>query len=300
MAETAERRTAGRLTLWGARAAWLAIALVGDRAVGGAVAERSDAVQFTATAGAWVGWAAGALALAVPGVAMLTAVRAVVPTATVVAALTFVAGADGGAVMALAVPAVVAGVLVGSADTGRVYVQAEAYGDEDRFPLRAPYGYLAATVATWALWVAVLLIAPMAWAARSWILAGVSTVLAVGAAWVLPIRWHQLARRWLVAVPAGLVVHDPVVLAETVMLPRRQIEAIGVVAAHDRVTALDLTGPTPGVAVEIELVEAATAVLAPRAATPKGTAIHTTALLVAPTRPGAVLREAALRRLGIR
>ncbi len=285
----------GRLTLWAARAAWLAIAVVGDRAVGGAVADRSDAVQLAATAGAWVGWAAGALVLAVPGLATLTAVRAIVPGAVVVAALTLAAGADGGAVLALAIPAVIATVLVDAADTGRTYVQASAYGDEDRFPLRPPYGYLAATVVTWLVWVAAIIAAPLAWAARSWTLAAVATLVAAGAAWFLPVRWHQLSRRWLVAVPAGLVVHDPVVLAETVMLPRRQIAGLGLVTA--RTGALDLTGPTPGVAVEIALVDAATAVLAPRPATPKGTAVHMTALLVAPSRPGAVLREAARRRL---
>jgi hypothetical protein len=43
-----------------------------------------------------------------------------------------------------------------------------------------------------------------------------------------------------------------------------------------------------------------TAVLAPRPKTPRGTAIHLSALLVAPSRPGAVLREAARRGLPVR
>ena len=43
-----------------------------------------------------------------------------------------------------------------------------------------------------------------------------------------------------------------------------------------------------------------TAVLAPRPATPRGTTVHLRALLVAPSRPGAVLREAARRHLPVR
>ena len=287
------------VTLWGARLAWLAVAVFGGRAIGAAAASRSDAVQVVATLGSWAGWAAGALALAVPGLVPLTALRAIVPASLVVAGVALAAGADGSSTLALAIPAAVAAVLVGGADTGRVYVQASAYGDEDRFPLRAPYGYLAATVVSWALWVGAVVSGPLLWAARAWIPAVLVTLLIVATSWLFPRRWHLLSRRWLVAVPAGLVVHDPVVLADTLMMPRAQIRGIG--AADGRASgALDLTGPTPGLALEIVLTDTATVVLAPRPATPKGTAIHLAALLVAPSRPGAVLREADRRRLPVR
>jgi hypothetical protein len=276
------------------------VALLGGQAIGDAVAARSDAVQVVATVGAWVGWAVGAMALAVPGLVTLTVVRAVVPGAVVAAGVTLAAGAEGGLVLALAIPAAVATVLVDAADTGREYVQASAYGDEQRFPLRPPLGFLGATVLSWALWVAAVVAAPLAWAARGWILAAVSTIVALAATWLLPRRWHQLTRRWLVAVPAGLVIHDSVVLGETLMMQRRQIAELTLVEPRRAAAALDLTGPTPGPAVAITLGETATVVLAPRPATPRGQAIHLTALLVAPTRPGAALREAARRRLPVR
>jgi hypothetical protein len=238
----------------------------------------------------------------VPGLVALTAVRAIVPASVVVAAVTSAAGADGSSTLALAIPAAVATVLVGGADTGRLYVQASAYGDEARFPLRPPYGYLAATIVSWALWTGAVVAAPLLWAARAWVAAVVVTLLAGVASWLFPRRWHQLSRRWLVEVPAGLVVHDPVVLAETMMMPRAQLAAIGVVDGDGRAAsgALDLTGPTPGLALEIVLTETVTVVMAPRPATPKGTAVHLTALLVTPSRPGAVLREADRRRLPVR
>jgi hypothetical protein len=296
-----ERRVEwGTVTLWVARVAWLAVAVVGGRAVGDAVADRSDPVRWVATVGAWAGWGAGLLALAVTGVATLTAVRAIVPAALVVAAVTAVAGAGAGAVLALAVPAAVATVLVAAADTGQVYVQASAYGDERRFTLRPPLGYLLPTVVSWAVWLAAVIAAPLAWAARAWVVAAVASVVAVIASLLLPRRWHQLAMRWLVAVPAGLVVHDPVVLYETVMLPTGRIAGVGLVDRARSGGAFDLTGPTPGVAVGVALAEPATVVLAARPSTPRGTAIHLTSFLVAPSRPGAVLREARRRRLPVR
>jgi hypothetical protein len=287
----------GAVTLWGARVAWLVVAVVGGRAVGDAVADRSTAVRWVATVGAWIGWGAGALALTITGVATLTAVRAIVPGAIVVAIAAAFGGAPASSVLALVVPAVVASVLVAAADTGQVYLQASAYGDERRFGLRPPLGYLAPTIVSWLLWVAAVIVAPLAWAARAWGLAGAATAVAIAATVVLPRRWHQLSRRWLVMVPAGLVVHDPVVLADTLMVPRRQVADIGLVGRARAGGAFDLTGPRPGVAVGVVLAELTTVVLAPRPATPRGTTIHLSAFLVAPSRPGAVLREASRRGL---
>ena len=295
-----EARIWSRLTLWGARLAWLAVAVVGGEAIGDALASRSEPVQLAGTIGAWIAWSVGALALAVPSLVTLTVARAVVPGAVVAAGVALVAGADVGSVLTLAIPAIVATVLVGSADTGRAYVQTSAYGDEQRFPLRPPFGYLGATVVSWSVWVAAVITAPLAWAARAWVLAVVATLVAAAATWLLPRRWHQLSRRWLVAVPAGLVVHDPVVLAEPLMMQRRQITELGLVDSRRASGALDLTGPTPGLAVAISLGETATVILAPRPATPRGRAVHLTALIVSPSRPGAVLREAARRRLPVR
>jgi hypothetical protein len=285
-----------RLTTWGARLAWLAAAVVGGRAIGDAAASRSHAVQVVATAGAWAGWAAGALALAVPAVVSLTAARVIVPGALAVTVACLAFGAGPGAGLALGVPATVASVLVGAAETGALFVQASAYGDERRLLLRPPLGYLAASLTSWLIWVAAMITAPLAWAATAWALGAVATVVAAAACWLLPRRWHQLSRRWLVAVPAGLVVHDPVVLAETLMLPRPQVATVRLAEHGTGATgAADLTGPTPGLAVEVRLTEPATAVLARRPGERRGQAVDAPALLVSPTRPGAALAETRRR-----
>ena len=212
-------------------------------------------------------------------------------------AVALVFGADADDVLALGVPAVVATVLVAAAETGRLYIQASAYGDEQRFGLRPPLGYLTAVVTTWLIWVSAVITTPLAWAAAAWVPAVVASVVAVAGASTLPRRWHQLSRRWLVFVPAGLVVHDPVVLADALMLPRRTVAAVEAneLGHGTAATAVDLTGPTPGLAVEIRLRQPVTAVLARRPTEPRGTPVQCAAVLVSPTRPGAVLTEARRR-----
>ena len=285
------------IAVWVARAAWLVVAAVGGTAIGDALDGRSRAVQLTGTIGAWAAWSIGAAALAVAGVATLTLARAVIPGSLVVAGAALAGGADAGSTIQLIVPAAIATALVGSAEFGREYIQASAYGDEQRFGLRPPIGYLVACAASWLLVAIALVVAPVAWAAEAWLPAIASTLLAAAGLFLLPIRWHQLSRRWFVIVPAGVVVHDPVVLNDTLMMTSRTVASV----AFDEQgaasqTAADLTGPTPGLRVEIVLAESTTAVFAATPAHPTGRAIHLTALVVSPTRPGSVIR--ALRARG--
>ena len=62
-------------------------------------------------------------------------------------------------------------------------------------------------------------------------------------------RWHKLSRRWFVLVPTGVVVHDHLVLAETLMMRRNEV--VGLRLAPADTEALDLTGPAAGHAVEV-------------------------------------------------
>ena len=191
-------------------------------------------------------------------------------------------------------PALATSALVATAEFGRVYIQASAYGAESRFGLRPPIGYLLACVGTWLPTMVAIVLALPALAGQAWVLGIACLVVAAVGLALLPRRWHQLSRRWLVLVPAGIVVHDPVVLADTLMLPKRSIVGVALddLGAATQ-TAADLTGPTPGLAVEIRLGEPATAVLAPTQAHRDGRTIHLTALVVSPTRPGAVVKDAA-------
>jgi hypothetical protein len=184
-----------------------------------------------------------------------------------------------------------------SAEFGRQWVQASAYGDEERFPLRFPVGAGLAAIVAWALWAPAMIAGPLLLAARSWIAGAVLCVLAVGGVVFLGPRWHRLSMRWFVLVPAGVVVRDPVVLADTFPLRTAQIASIGLATADTE--AADLTGPASGYAVEIATTESVTTVFAFTPSEPNGRAIHLRSFLIAPSRPGSALRSANARGLPV-
>jgi hypothetical protein len=98
-----------------------------------------------------------------------------------------------------------------------------------------------------------------------------------------------------VLVPAGVVVHDPVVLADTFPLRTAQVASIGLAPAGT--DAADLTGPASGYALEIATTESVTVVFAFTPSEPNGRAIHLRSFLIAPSRPGRALRSARARGL---
>jgi hypothetical protein len=282
---------------WMLRITWIAVAAVGWPAMSSALDGRTDRVETVAMAGAIVVWVAGVVAMAVPATTALTAVRVIVPLAPLAGLATLVGGGDTANGAELAIVGMLSTLIAMSGDLGKLFVQASAYGDEERHPLRPPLGYAIAALVAWVLWAAAVLTGPLLLAAGTWIPGAIVTVLAVIATVMLPRRWHQLSRRWLVLVPAGLALHDPVVLGETLMLRRSEIVRIRLAPADT--DAADLTGPATGNAIEVGTATAVTALLAPTRQHPRGRALHLTAFLTSPTRPGRTLRAAAKRRLPV-
>lgn len=242
-------------------------------------------------------WLAGVVAMAAASVTTLTVVRSIVPTAMPALIGAWVFGASTG-IGALSVGlAVAATAIASSAEFGRIFAQASAYGHEQRFPLRPPPAYLIAAAAAWALVVAGLLTGPLFLAQQRWVLGVIVCAFAIATAgWAWP-RWHKLSRRWLVIVPVGVVVHDHLVLGETLMLRRPEIANVCLAPAATQ--AFDLTGPAAGHAVQISTTESVTVILAASPKEPRGKVIHLTACLVAPSRPGRALAAAAARNLPV-
>lgn len=286
-----------RFAPWVARAAWIVVAVAGGSAVDAAVEGRSTPVVWTAAIGGWSLWAVAALGLGIASVWSLTVVRVVVPLSLVATAAAGVGGAPAVDLLVLGAPAIVAAAAILTAEFGRQYVQASAYGDEERFPLRLPVGAGLAAIIAWIVWAPTLIAGPLLLAAESWIGGVLASLLAIGGIVLLGPRWHRLSLRWLVFVPAGVVVHDPVVLADTFPLRTAQVASIGLASADT--AAADLTGPASGYAVEITTTESVTVVFAFTPAEPNGRAIHLRSFLIAPSRPGRALRSARTRGLPI-
>ena len=282
---------------WIARGAWVRVAIVGGAAIDGALADRSDAVRWVAGAGCWTLWGLVMAALAVPAVRSLTIARVGAPLSLVVAVVAAVAGTPALDLALLVVPAVVACVAIFTADFGRAFVQASSYGDEERLPLRFPVAAGSAALVMWVIWAPALLLGPVLIAAKNPIVGGVLTLLAVAGIVLLVPKWHRLSRRWLVLVPAGLVVHDPVVLADTLMVRTDQLAGMRLAPADTE--AADLTGPASGFAIEVQASETVTTVFAFTPQEPNGRAIHMTGFLISPSRPGEALRTAAARGIPV-
>ncbi len=289
-------RLAG-FTPWVARIAWVVVAVVGGSAVESAIDGRSSTVAWTAAIGGWGLWAVAALGLAIASVRSLTIVRVAVPLAMVATIAAGLGGATAVDLVLLGGPAIIALAAAMTAEFGRQWVQASAYGDEERFPLRFPVGAGLAAIVAWILWATALFAGPLLLAAESWIGGVLLTLLAIAGVVLLGPRWHRLSLRWFVLVPAGVVVHDPVVLADTFPLRRAQVASIGLAPADTQ--AADLTGPASGYAVEITTTESVTAVFAFTPAEPNGRAIHLRSFLIAPSRPGRALRSARARGLPV-
>lgn len=285
------------VTPWVARLAWILVAVIGGSAVESAVDGRSSAVAWTAAIGGWGLWAAGALALAIASVWSLTVVRIVVPMSLIATITAGIGGAPAIDLVLLGGPTVVAAAAVTTAEFGRQWVQASAYGDEERFPLRFPVGAGLAAIISWLVWAPASIAGPLLVAARSWFAGVPLCVLAIAGAVLLGPRWHRLSLRWFVLVPAGVVVHDPVVLADTFPLRTAQVASIGLAPADTQ--AADLTGPASGYAIEVATTESVTAVFAFTPADPNGTAIHLRSFLIAPSRPGRALRSARAHGLPV-
>lgn len=242
---------------------------------------RSTAVAICLGAWGWGLWTVAVIALLVPSSISLTAMRVIVPVSVVASIISTGAAAI--------FASVVVGVIVSSAVFCDVMVQGDAYGDERRFSLRTPVPQMAPAVVAWVVLVIPTLVGSLGLCARQWTWAVPVTALGLVGVVIIPRRLHRLARRWLVIVPAGVVLHDHVVLGETLMVMRSRLA--GVVVADGPDDAADLTGGVLGRRLDIELVEADKVVLSDITASILGTtvALHVKKFACAPRRMDAAL-----------
>ncbi len=281
---------------WPVRVAWLALPLVAGPALGDALADAGTPVQLVASIGIWGAWAAALVATLVPTTVSLTALRLAAPSAVVATLVALVTdGAHAATVVGLAGALVVALVAL-APETAEVFVDGSSYGDERRLPLRTPAGLLLGPVElAWAAVVAGVTAGPLLLAARQWVAGGVAVALgAVAAVWGVRVL-HTLARRWLVFVPTGIVLHDPLTLLDPILVRRSQVASFG--PAPEGSPAVDLTGGASGLALELRVTDPLE--LLPVGAR-RGTTdiVEATAVLVTPSRPGRVVAEAGRRRVG--
>ena len=208
-------------------------------------------MQRVIVIGLWALWTLGLVAALVRLPAALVALRVTAPGPLCVSAACALAGHSSVAAMTVSTLALLAPFAPGVADK---WVQGGAYGHEKRFVLRAPGSLLLGPIqVAWVAIAASVSAGPLLLAARLWVAGATALVVGTGATVVALRSYWMLADRWLVVVPAGIVLHDRFALAETVMCPHRSIGAIG--AATIGTNAHDFTMGSMGLAIEITMRE---------------------------------------------
>ena len=278
------------LFLWAVRILVVALPFTLLEALLAATTGAPDPVRITIQVVFWCCWAAAVAVSLLPLPSTLTALRLLVPIAPVaglVAALVEAPPTAGWVGLALAV---VATVLAFSAMVGDWFVDGASYGDERRFALRPPVVLLLGPLPlAWVLTVGPLISGVLLFADENWYLGVPLVLFGIATAWWGSFAMWRLARRWLVFVPAGITLVDDMALAEPVLFTRPVIRRMG--PAHVGTEATDLTVGALGLVVELDLAE--TVELTPAAGRGQvAESISTSAVLVVPSRPAAVLDHA--------
>jgi hypothetical protein len=284
---------------WAPAVVWATLPFTAGPALAAALAPAERSFATAASVALWVVWAAALVAAVVPRPATLTAVRTTFPAAVVAALWAALATPEPGTADAVALVAtLLAAGLALSPVVGQRFVDGASYGPERRMPLR-PSGWLLAgpIELAWAVAVAGAVAGPLLLAAGAW-LAGTVAVVVGWPLVALAVRaLHGLTGRVVVFVPAGLVVIDPTTLDGALPLLRPRLASLGPAPADTN--ALDLTAGALGLAVEVRLDQPQVVVRAARRGGPPVAPVEADRVLVAPSRPGAMLAEARRRGLTV-
>ncbi|HUF85704.1 MAG TPA: hypothetical protein VMQ81_14070 [Acidimicrobiia bacterium] len=228
------------MSVWLLRIIWVSLPITAGPAAADALGGWSTGPQLVAAVLLWAAWALGVLALLAPRPVGLTLVRIVAPPLVVLAAVALLAGAGsppsaGGALVAVLVAGALA---VALPDFSIAAANGVAYGDERRYPLKTPPALFVGPVLVAPLFVAAGVAAgPLLIAADRPIAGALALVVGLPLAGVMARALHGLSRRWVVLVPAGLVVVDPLTLPDPVLFLRERIASLRPADPSERVNA---------------------------------------------------------------
>ena len=285
--------------LWILRALWLGVPFLAGPLFESALEDTESLFRNGVTVLLWVVWGGLLIALMVPRTQTLTALR-VVPFAGVVGAIwaAIDAGDDASPVAAVAglVSTALAAVLALRPSITDAFVDGSSYGDERRFLLGTPGPLLLGPLAiVWLCIAGGAVAGPLLLLGERWILGALALVVGWTLAWFSVPILHRLSNRWLVFVPAGLVVHDKTALREPQLFRVHDIDAFGPAPADCE--EQDLSLQSLGLALRVRLKGESQIIRNTRGSSIDLTEI--TGFIVSPNRPGAVLDEARKRNYPI-
>lgn len=286
-------------SVWLARVTWLALAVVpGALSLpeysGEALRASDDVGRASAVVLLWLAWAVVAFGMIVLHPLSLAAVRWLSPMIAIHVWWMALVADDAPEVWARLAAvgcALVVVVVMLRADFGARHVQAAAYGHERRHLLRPPVAVMLPSalvwLVAWALGAVALHVEPSI----------ATAIAALASALLAAFGWRRvsvLAQRWLVFVPAGIAVHDPLMLRDTFMVRRHDVRAVSLAEqSPSSDESFDITGTTWGQPVQITLAHLHDVSLSSFGARMTRTLdrVHVRVLRIAPTRADVALRE---------
>jgi hypothetical protein len=284
---------------WVLTGVWATLPLTAGGAVSDAVTGWAPAPRAVAAVLCWTAWAVVLLGVVVPRPLALTAARLVAPCFALVAIVIAVVGDVDTPSAAMAVVATLAAaVLAARPALALAAANASAYGSEQRFPLRVPTAlFFGPLPAVRVLFGAAVASGPLLLADGQWLAGSIALATGAGIAAFAARSLHALSTRWVVLVPAGVVVMDPLTMADPVLFLRERIVSVrplvGAVAPEG---ALDLRLGAVAGSVSIDLDEPAELFRSARAR--KGSVrVQASTICVAVVRAPAFLDEAARQRV---
>lgn len=289
------------MNTWILRVLWVSLPVSAGDALADWMHGWSDGTRLVATTLLWILWAVVLSALLVPRPIASTIARLGTPLAVVVVLLAAASGDVSTASWVIALLVTVgACALAVRGDFARVCAQGAAYGDEERFPLKVPPG-LAFVVVPVAIAVvgAGIATGPMLLGAHQWIAAAVTLAVGWPLAIVVARLVHQLARRWVVLVPAGIAIADPLTLTDPVLFVRERVMGLGPADPGRRppADALDLRLGAAFGSCALLLTDEADLMRRVRG---RGVGVRAELILVTPTAAPRLLERAGARRLPVR
>lgn len=212
--------------LWCARVSWALLPVTTGTALADATASWSTSPARCAAVLLWLVWGAGLVALFAPRPWGLTLLRVAAPCGFVCVVFSLTSTSTSAAIVAVVGAALAMGLAL-SAPVGAATANALAYGDEQRFLLHVPLPLLLGPIPLAVAIVGVgVASGPLLLADGRYVLGGVATVLGLPLAVIVARVLHPVSCRWLVLVPAGIAIADPLTLTEPVLVRREQIVSL--------------------------------------------------------------------------
>ena len=241
-------------SLWIMRAAWLAVPFTSGELLASALDGYTPSFRTSCAIGLWVIWGTTAVAAMIARPVTLGFVRIWVPAglaATIWAVIeTQSSGSLAGDEVSSAEPALFLVVLAIAVATlaaaaslmpsvGATFINspfANTASLEKRLPLRPPAaGAFVLAPLLWAVVVAGPVSGYLLLAAERWLIGAAALIAGLIVATLSCQSLLILGKRWVVFVPAGIVLHDPLTLGdEAILLPKSGVKSLRVVPASTR------------------------------------------------------------------